>query len=86
MGFFLANWRKGRRGAITMGLHHGLFCIGCCWVLMLIMFAGGAMSVLTMSLLSAFILAERILPPGPWVTPIPGFALMGFGVYVAAVA
>jgi predicted metal-binding membrane protein len=86
MGFFLANWRKGRRGAITMGLHHGLFCIGCCWVLMLIMFAGGAMSVLTMALLSAFILAERILPPGPWVTPIPGFALMGFGVYVAAVA
>ncbi|MFT4561711.1 MAG: putative metal-binding membrane protein, partial [Gammaproteobacteria bacterium] len=84
--FFLANWRKGRRGAITMGLHHGLFCIGCCWVLMLIMFAGGAMSVLTMALLSVFILAERILPSGPWVARIPGFALISWGLYVAAVA
>jgi predicted metal-binding membrane protein len=86
MGFFLANWRKGRRGALTMGLHHGLFCIGCCWVLMLIMFAGGAMSVLTMALLSGFILAERLLPPGPWVTRIPGFALIGLGLYIATVA
>jgi predicted metal-binding membrane protein len=69
-----------------MGLHHGLFCIGCCWVLMLIMFAGGAMSVLTMALLSGFILAERLLPPGPWVTRIPGFALIGLGLYIATVA
>ena len=86
VGFFLANWRAGRRGAIRMGLQHGLFCIGCCWMLMLIMFVGGAMSVITMALLSAFILAERVLPAGPWVARLPGIALIVWGGYIAIVA
>ena len=86
IGFFLANWRAGRWGAIRMGLHHGLFCIGCCWMLMLIMFVGGAMSVITMALLSGFILAERILPAGPWVARLPGVALIVCGAYIAALA
>ena len=85
IGFFLANWRPGRRGAIRMGLQHGLFCIGCCWMLMLIMFVGGAMSLITMALLSAFILVERILPPGPWVARLPGIALIVWGAYIAIV-
>jgi len=83
MGFFLANWRAGRLGALAMGAHHGLFCIGCCWVLMLIMFAGGAMSVITMALLTVFIVAERVLPPGPWVARIPGVALITWGAAIA---
>jgi predicted metal-binding membrane protein len=86
MGFFLANWRAGRRGAVSMGLRHGLFCIGCCWMLMLIMFVGGAMSVITMALLSTFILAERMLPAGPWVARLPGLALIAWGSYIAVVA
>lgn len=83
MGFFLAHSRQGRFGAFLMGLHHGLFCIGCCWMLMLIMFVGGAMSVLTMALLTVLILAERILPAGPFVTRAPGFALIAAGVVLA---
>lgn len=83
MGFFLANWRAGRLGALRMGFQHGLFCIGCCWMLMLIMFVGGAMSVITMALLSGFILAERLLPPGPWVARLPGIGLIGWGGYLA---
>lgn len=79
ISFFMDHWRDGRAGAFQMGLRHGLFCIGCCWVLMLLMFAGGAMSVLTMALLSLFILAERILPAGPWVARLPGLALMAGG-------
>ena len=84
IGFFLANWLAGRWGAVRMGLHHGLFCIGCCWMLMLIMFVGGVMSVITMALLSGFILAERILPAGPWVARLPGVALIVWGAYIAA--
>jgi len=80
MGFFLANWRDGPGGAFLMGLHHGLFCIGCCWMLMLIMFVGGAMSVMTMALLSVLILAERVLPAGPWVARLPGFGLIAWGI------
>tara|TARA_R110002073_G_scaffold229938_1_gene390868 strand:+ start:1486 stop:2307 length:822 start_codon:yes stop_codon:yes gene_type:complete len=83
MGYFLANWRDGRLGAIAMGLHHGWFCIGCCWVLMLIMFVGGTMNVMTMALLTVFIVAERVLPAGPWVARIPGLLLIGWGVVLA---
>ncbi|HUL99203.1 MAG TPA: DUF2182 domain-containing protein [Mycobacterium sp.] len=59
-------------GAVRTGVRHGLYCIGCCWMLMLLMFVGGAMSVLTMAVLCVLILAERLLPPGPWVARIPG--------------
>ena len=79
LGFFIANWHSGRLGAFRMGCTHGLYCTGCCWVLMLLMFAGGAMSVTTMAALSTFILAERLLPAGLWVSTIPGVTLVGWG-------
>ncbi len=77
--FVLEHWQPGRGGALRMGIRHGLYCVGCCWLLMLLMFAGGAMSVLWMAALSAFIIAERVLPGGPWVARIPGAALAGAG-------
>jgi predicted metal-binding membrane protein len=80
LGFVLAHWRDGRLGAFVMGLHHGLFCVGCCWMLMALMFVGGAMSVATMGVLCVFILAERLLPAGPWVATLPGLAMIGWGV------
>ena len=79
IGFFLEHWSPGAWGAVRMGLRHGLYCVGCCWVLMLLMFVGGAMSVLTMAVLCGFILAERLLPPGPWVSRIPGAAMIAVG-------
>lgn len=84
MGFFLAHWRAGRRGAVAMGLHHGLYCIGCCWMLMALMFAGGAMSVATMAALAVFILAERVLPGGKWATCLPGLSLIVCGGVLSA--
>ena len=82
MGYFLQHFKHGSLGAFQMGFSHGLFCIGCCWMLMALMFVGGAMSVLTMAVLSVFIVLERILPPGPWVSRIPGFLLIAAGIYV----
>ena len=79
MGFFLKHWRNGRRGAFAMGLRHGLYCIGCCWMLMALMFAGGAMSVATMAALAVFILAERVLPGGQWVSWAAGAGLLALG-------
>ena len=76
MAFFLEHWRDGRLGAVQMGLRHSLYCVGCCWVLMLLMFAGGAMSVLTMAALCAFILAERVFPAGRWASRVPGALLL----------
>lgn len=79
LGFVLAYWRTGPRGALAMGVRHGAYCVGCCWLLMLLMFAGGAMSVLWMGAISVFILAERVLPDGPWVSKLPGVALASVG-------
>ena len=83
IGFFMAHWRDGRTGAILMGAQHGLYCLGCCWMLMLLMFVGGAMSVTTMALLSVFILAERLLPAGPWVSRLPGVVMLSAGTAIA---
>ncbi|MEX2482382.1 MAG: DUF2182 domain-containing protein [Gammaproteobacteria bacterium] len=79
LGFFMADWRDGLRGAFAMGARHGLYCIGCCWLLMVLMFAGGAMSVLVMAALAALIVAERLLPGGPWPARVPGVALIVLG-------
>lgn len=84
LGFLLGHWREGPRGAFLMGVHHGSYCTGCCWALMLLMFVGGVMSVAAMAVLSLFILGERLLPPGPWIAKLPGLALMGWGAWTLA--
>ena len=66
-------------GALAMGLRHGLFCVGWWWMLMGLMFAGGAMSVATMVALALFILAERVLPGGAWVSWLAGVGLLVSG-------
>jgi predicted metal-binding membrane protein len=81
VAFLLGNWEEGRRGALRMGVRHGFYCLGCCWALMLLMFAGGVMSLTAMAVLSVFILAERLLPPGPWSARVPGFALILWGAW-----
>jgi predicted metal-binding membrane protein len=66
LAFLLNHWRDGRMGALWMGAVHGRYCLGCCWVLMLLMFAGGVMSIGAMAALAVFILLERLLPAGFW--------------------
>ena len=60
--FFLLHWKNGRAGAMVMGLKNGGFCLGCCWVLMLLLFVGGVMELRWIFLLAFFALAEKILP------------------------
>lgn len=62
--FLLSDWREGAAGAIRMGAGHGLFCIGCCWMLMLLPFAVGVMNLLWMAGISAFLLLEKAAPGG----------------------
>jgi predicted metal-binding membrane protein len=83
MGFLLGHWRDGAGGAFRMGLHHGGYCLGCCWALMLLMFVAGVMSVTAMAVLSVFILAERLLP-GRWAAQAPGAVLLGWGAWTLA--
>jgi predicted metal-binding membrane protein len=61
--FVADHWREGLVGAVRMGARHGVFCLGCCWALMLLLFSGGVMHLTTILFLTVFVLAEKALPP-----------------------
>lgn len=77
-GFIVEHWRNGKKGAFVMGLHHGLFCLGCCWILMALLFAAGIMNLLWIALIAAFIFVEKIVHIR-WVSWIAGLFLIVFG-------
>jgi predicted metal-binding membrane protein len=80
LAFLTAEWRKGLRGALVMGVRHGLFCLGCCWLAMLLLFALGVMNVVWIAVLAAFILAEKTLPGSPWLSATGALVFIGWGV------
>ena len=80
---FLAHgWRKGSGGAFVMGLEHGAFCVGCCWFLMGLLFAGGVMNLLWVAVIAAFVLVEKVLPYGALSGRLSGALLTGAGLIV----
>jgi predicted metal-binding membrane protein len=83
MHLLLANWRPGATGAARMGAGHGAWCAGCCWALMVVLFAVGVMSLFWMAVVAAMILAEKALPHGERLTPVLGIALVALGVWIA---
>lgn len=62
LSFVMRFWRPGWKGAIRLGLSHGLYCLGCCWVLMLLLFVGGVMNLVWIAILTLIVLAEKIAP------------------------
>jgi predicted metal-binding membrane protein len=84
LGFLLSRWRDGIGGALAMGLRHGAFCLGCCWALMALLFVGGVMNLAWVAVLALFVLAEKALPRGPWLSRISGVALIAWAVWLAA--
>lgn len=64
VGFVLTEWRDGPLGAIVMGLRHGMFCVGCCAALMLLLFAVAVMNLLWVAALCVLVMAEKLLPGG----------------------
>ena len=58
----LTEWREGAFGAFRMGLRHGLFCVGCCWALMGLMWVAGMLNLLWLAALTLYMLAEKVLP------------------------
>jgi predicted metal-binding membrane protein len=84
IGFLLSEWRDGVAGAVRMGIRHGLYCIGCCWLLMLLLFVVGVMNAAWCAALAALILAERIVPGGLWLARAAGVLLALSGIGLAA--
>jgi len=64
MGFLTQHWREGNGGALLMGLHHGVYCLGCCWLLMALLFVLGVMNLAWVAALTVAVLAEKLLPGG----------------------
>jgi predicted metal-binding membrane protein len=62
--YLAAHWRPGASGALRMGIGHGVFCVGCCWALMALLFVGGVMNVVWIAALTGIVLAEKLLPAG----------------------
>jgi len=84
LALILAHWREGRLGAVRMGVEHGGWCVGCCWGLMLALFAVGVMSIAWMVIVSAAIFVEKVLPRGERLTFVLGALLLGLAVWIAA--
>jgi predicted metal-binding membrane protein len=82
--FFLMRWRPGPRGAFLMGVEHGAFCVGCCWVLMLLLFAAGVMDLMWVVVIAAFVLVEKLFPFARAVGWASGALLAAGGVAVIA--
>jgi len=64
-----------------MGVAHGIYCLGCCWALMLLLFAGGIMNLWVIVTLTALVLVEKVAPFGAYTAPATGTVLIGLGVW-----
>jgi predicted metal-binding membrane protein len=82
--FLLNHWRDGWGGALRMGLAHGAYCIGCCAVLMALLFLAGAMNLLWVAAIAAYVFVEKLVPGGVWIGRAAGLAMAGFGVVLLA--
>jgi predicted metal-binding membrane protein len=82
LGFLVSRWRTGFSGAFTMGLEHGAYCVGCCWALMLLLFAGGVMNLTVIAALTAFVAFEKLAPIGMHSARISGVFLMAAGLWM----
>jgi predicted metal-binding membrane protein len=76
------GFRSDIRGCLHLGLLHGIYCVGCCWVLMALLFVVGVMNVLWIALLALLVLLEKLTPWGRWVARITGAACVAAGVWM----
>jgi len=83
LGFLLGHWRAGLRGSLALGWSHAMHCLGCCWALMVVLVAAGAMGLAWVLLITAIVAAEKLLPAGEWMARATGGAFLLLGVAVA---
>jgi predicted metal-binding membrane protein len=84
LSFLMSEWREGTAGAFVMGLRHGVYCVGCCWVLMALLFVAGVMNLFWVAVIALFVMAEKILAKGELLGHIAGIGLMIAGAALMA--
>jgi predicted metal-binding membrane protein len=80
LSFLMSDWRDGQWGTFVMGLKHGAYCVGCCWMLMALLFVAGVMNLLWVAAIAVFILVEKVAPRGNLIGRIAGAALIVAGI------
>lgn len=80
--FILRKWKHGKWGALQMGMDNGIYCLGCCWILMILLFVSGIMNLLWIAIIAIFVLIEKVLPAAKLVSSIAGIALIGYGLFI----
>jgi len=86
VGFLIAEWRDGPRGAVVMGIRHGVYCLGCCWALMAVLFVVGTMHLVWMAAVAGFVLVEKLAPRSLRVSYAAATCLGGWGGWTLVTA
>lgn len=84
LAFLMSEWREGRLGALLMGLRHGAYCLGCCWLLMGLLFVAGVMNLAWVASIAAFVLVEKVIAGGERISRLGGVVLVVAGLLVMA--
>jgi predicted metal-binding membrane protein len=82
MAFVMQHWRDGRRGAVEMGVRHGLYCVGCCWLLFLLLVPLGVMNIAAMVAVTLLIFAEKVFPWGRGIARLAAVGMVVYGVLI----
>ncbi|WP_165401987.1 DUF2182 domain-containing protein [Phyllobacterium myrsinacearum] len=80
------GFRRDPRGSVALGFRHGMYCVGCCWALMGLLFIGGVMNVLWIAAVAIFVLAEKLVARGRWFSRLSGLALCAAGLWLLGAA
>lgn len=86
LGFFASEWREGIRGALVMGLRHGSYCVGCCWLLMALLFVTGVMNLVWVATLSLIVLTEKLAPAPTILARATGIVMIAAGGWLLLAA
>lgn len=78
--FLSRHFRRGAWGAARLGALHGAYCVGCCWLLMALLFVGGVMNLAWVAALTLVVAAEKLLPGGAWIARVAGVLLIAWGL------
>lgn len=86
LGYLMTGWREGISGAFAMGLRHGAYCTGCCWLLLALLFVFGVMNLAWIAALAIFVLLEKLLRRPAWFARAAGATLLAWGALLAVQA
>jgi predicted metal-binding membrane protein len=81
VSFIHQHWKDGKTGALRMGVQNGAYCLGCCWILMILLFVSGIMNLLWIGLIAAFVLIEKSFSSLKWISYISGALLIAYGAF-----